>query len=86
MLKLIGAMHAAKFYPKTGNMIEMIRPTWAGWPQHATTVRNAEIDQRRKRNPPYTAKGCAGVTVRGSENATETACATPSSWKYAPKV
>jgi hypothetical protein len=24
-------MHAAKFYAKTGDLIEMIRPTWAEW-------------------------------------------------------
>lgn len=30
-LKLIGAMHAAKFYARTGDMLEMIRPTWAEW-------------------------------------------------------
>jgi hypothetical protein len=31
-LKLIGAMHAAKYYSKTtGDLIEMIRPTWAEW-------------------------------------------------------
>ncbi|MEA2935367.1 MAG: hypothetical protein QOD74_2013 [Variibacter sp.] len=30
-LKLIGAMHAAKFYSRTGDLIEMIRPTWAEW-------------------------------------------------------
>ena len=30
-LKLIGAMHAAKFYTRTGDLLEMIRPTWAEW-------------------------------------------------------
>ena len=30
-LKLIGAMHAAKFYARTGDLLEMIRPTWAEW-------------------------------------------------------
>lgn len=30
-LKLIGAMHAAKFYSRTDDMIEMVRPTWAEW-------------------------------------------------------
>jgi len=30
-LKLIGAMHAAKFYAKTGDLMEMVRPTWAEW-------------------------------------------------------
>jgi flavin reductase (DIM6/NTAB) family NADH-FMN oxidoreductase RutF len=30
-LKLIGAMHAAKFYSRTADMLEMIRPNWAEW-------------------------------------------------------
>lgn len=30
-LKLIGAMHAAKWYARTSDRFEMIRPTWAGW-------------------------------------------------------
>jgi flavin reductase (DIM6/NTAB) family NADH-FMN oxidoreductase RutF len=30
-LKLIGAMHAAKFYARTGDLLEMVRPTWAEW-------------------------------------------------------
>jgi flavin reductase (DIM6/NTAB) family NADH-FMN oxidoreductase RutF len=30
-LRLIGAMHAARFYSRTGDLMEMIRPTWAGW-------------------------------------------------------
>ncbi len=30
-LGLIGAMHAAKFYSRTNDMLEMIRPTWAEW-------------------------------------------------------
>lgn len=30
-LRLIGAMHAAKFYSRTGDMLEMVRPTWAEW-------------------------------------------------------
>jgi flavin reductase (DIM6/NTAB) family NADH-FMN oxidoreductase RutF len=28
-LKLIGAMHAAKFYSRTADLLELIRPTWA---------------------------------------------------------
>ena len=31
-LKLIGAMHAARFYSKTDDLIEMVRPNWAEWP------------------------------------------------------
>ena len=35
-LKLIGAMHAAKYYSKTtGELIEMIRPNWAQWSKKA---------------------------------------------------
>lgn len=30
-LRLIGAMHAAKYYSKPGDMLEMIRPAWATW-------------------------------------------------------
>jgi flavin reductase (DIM6/NTAB) family NADH-FMN oxidoreductase RutF len=30
-LKLIGAMHAAKFYSRTADVLEMIRPNWAEW-------------------------------------------------------
>jgi len=30
-LRLIGAMHAAKYYSRPGDMLEMIRPTWANW-------------------------------------------------------
>jgi flavin reductase (DIM6/NTAB) family NADH-FMN oxidoreductase RutF len=30
-LKLIGAMHAAKFYSQTADVLEMIRPNWAEW-------------------------------------------------------
>lgn len=30
-LKLIGAMHGAKWYAKLSDRFEMERPTWAGW-------------------------------------------------------
>jgi flavin reductase (DIM6/NTAB) family NADH-FMN oxidoreductase RutF len=30
-LKLIGAMHAAKWYARTSDRFEMERPTWANW-------------------------------------------------------
>jgi flavin reductase (DIM6/NTAB) family NADH-FMN oxidoreductase RutF len=30
-LKLIGGMHGAKWYTRTSDLFEMIRPTWAGW-------------------------------------------------------
>jgi hypothetical protein len=30
-LKLIGAMHAAKWYAKTSDRFAMERPTWAQW-------------------------------------------------------
>ena len=30
-LKLIGGMHAAKWYSRTSDLFEMIRPTWASW-------------------------------------------------------
>ena len=30
-LRLIGAMHAAKYYSRPGDMLEIIRPTWANW-------------------------------------------------------
>jgi flavin reductase (DIM6/NTAB) family NADH-FMN oxidoreductase RutF len=32
-LKLFGAMHAAKFYARTGDLFEMVRPTWATYVQ-----------------------------------------------------
>ncbi len=35
-LRLIGAMHAAKYYSKPGDMLEMIRPTWASWSKGRT--------------------------------------------------
>jgi flavin reductase (DIM6/NTAB) family NADH-FMN oxidoreductase RutF len=30
-LKLIGGMHGAKWYTRTSDLFEMVRPTWAGW-------------------------------------------------------
>jgi flavin reductase (DIM6/NTAB) family NADH-FMN oxidoreductase RutF len=30
-LKLIGGMHGAKWYTRTSDLFEMIRPTWAAW-------------------------------------------------------
>lgn len=30
-LKLIGGMHGAKWYSRTSDLFEMIRPTWDGW-------------------------------------------------------
>ncbi len=30
-LRLIGAMHAAKWYARTSDRFEMVRPTWAEW-------------------------------------------------------
>jgi hypothetical protein len=30
-LRLIGAMHAAKWYARLTDRFEMARPTWAGW-------------------------------------------------------
>jgi flavin reductase (DIM6/NTAB) family NADH-FMN oxidoreductase RutF len=33
-LRLIGAMHAAKWYARTSDRFAMERPTWAGWIEH----------------------------------------------------
>ena len=30
-LKLFGGMHGAKWYSRTSDLFEMVRPTWAGW-------------------------------------------------------
>ena len=30
-LQLIGAMHAARFYARTTDLMEMVRPSWADW-------------------------------------------------------